>query len=67
MGFAEADLTSAVFDNCNLTQAIFDRTTLEKADSRTSYNYSIDPEINQINKAKFSVLSVIRAFRQTRC
>lgn len=56
--FAEADLTSAVFDNCNLTQAIFDHTTLEKTDFRTSYNYSIDPEINRIKKAKFSILGV---------
>jgi fluoroquinolone resistance protein len=56
--FAETDLTSAVFDNCNLTQAVFDHTTLEKADFRTSYNYSIDPEINRIKKAKFSILGV---------
>jgi len=53
--FAEADLTSSVFDNCNLSQAIFDHTTLDKADFRTSYNYSIDPEINRIKKAKFSI------------
>ena len=56
--FEEADLTSAVFDNCDLTQAIFDHTTLEKADFRTSYNYSIDPEINRMKKARFSVLGV---------
>jgi fluoroquinolone resistance protein len=56
--FAETDLTSAVFDNCNLAQAIFDQTTLEKADFRTSYNYSIDPEINRIKKAKFSIWGV---------
>lgn len=56
--FAEADLTSSVFDNCNLTQAIFDHTTLEKVDFRTSYNYSIDPEINRIKKARFSILGV---------
>jgi fluoroquinolone resistance protein len=53
--FAEADLTASIFDNCNLLQAIFDRTILEKADLRTSYNYFIDPEVNQIKKAKFSV------------
>jgi uncharacterized protein YjbI with pentapeptide repeats len=53
--FAEADLTSVLFDNCNLSQAIFDHTTLEKADFRTSYNYSIDPEINRIKKARFSI------------
>jgi len=53
--FAECDLTSAVFDNCNLMLAVFDRTIIEKADFRTSYNYSIDPAINKIKKAKFSI------------
>jgi len=53
--FAEADLTSALFDNCNLAQALFEHTILEKADFRTSYNYSIDPEMNRIKRAKFSI------------
>lgn len=56
--FAETDLTGAVFDGCNLTQAIFDHTILEKVDFRTSYNYIIDPEINRIKRAKFSVSGV---------
>ncbi|MDR3250221.1 MAG: pentapeptide repeat-containing protein [Tannerella sp.] len=56
--FAECDLTSAMFDNCDLTRAVFDHTNIEKADFRTSYNYSIDPEINRIKKAKFSILGV---------
>jgi len=56
--FAETDLTGAVFDNCNLSQVIFDHTTLEKADFRTSYNYSIDPESNRIKKARFSIMGV---------
>lgn len=56
--FAEADLTGVVFDNCNLLQAVFERSILEKADFRTSYNYSLDPEINRINKAKFSLPGV---------
>ena len=51
--FTKCDLTSAVFDNCDLTRAIFDNVNMEKADFRTSFNYSIDPEINQIKKAKF--------------
>jgi uncharacterized protein YjbI with pentapeptide repeats len=56
--FTGADLTSAVFDNCNLEQAVFDHTILEKADFRTSYNYTIDPEINRIKKARFSISGV---------
>ncbi|MBK7634723.1 MAG: pentapeptide repeat-containing protein [Saprospiraceae bacterium] len=56
--FADADLTNAIFDNCSLEQATFDHTILEKADFRTSYNYSIDPEINRIKKAKFSIFGI---------
>lgn len=52
--FAEADLTEASFENCDLAQAIFDHTILEKADFRTAYNFTIDPEINRVKKAKFS-------------
>lgn len=51
----ECDLTSAVFDNCDLTGAAFENTILEKADLRTSFNYSIDPERNRVKKAKFSL------------
>lgn len=53
--FTEADLSAALFNNCDLLNAIFDNTILEKADLRTSYNYSIDPAMNRIKKAKFSM------------
>jgi fluoroquinolone resistance protein len=53
--FSECDLTNSHFDNCDLSGAIFDKTVIAKADFSTSYNYSIDPEINSIRKAKFSV------------
>jgi uncharacterized protein YjbI with pentapeptide repeats len=56
--FSEADLTSALFDNCNLQHATFDSTILEKADLRTSFNFSIDPELNRIKKAKFSLSGI---------
>ncbi len=56
--FAEADLSGAIIDNCDLAQAIFDRTILERADFRTSYNYSIDPESNRIKQAKFSITGI---------
>lgn len=57
--FAEADLSQAVFDNCDLTKAVFENTVLEKADFRTSFNYSINPEMNKIKKARFSLPGVI--------
>jgi uncharacterized protein YjbI with pentapeptide repeats len=53
--FTETDLTSSLLDNCDLSGARFERTILEKADLRTSRNYSIDPELNKIKKAKFSI------------
>ncbi len=56
--FTECDLSSASFDNCDLTGAIFKDTILEKADFRTAINYSIDPELNRIKKAKFSRLGI---------
>jgi len=52
--FTEADLSAALFDHCDLAKALFENTILEKADFRTSYNYSIDPEMNKIKKARFS-------------
>jgi fluoroquinolone resistance protein len=52
--FTDADFTSALFDNCDLLNAHFENTVLEKADLRTAFNYTIDPEINRIRKAKFS-------------
>ena len=57
--FTETDLTSAVLENCNLLLAAFVKTILEKADLRTAYNYSIDPELNRIKKAKFSANGIV--------
>jgi fluoroquinolone resistance protein len=56
--FVEADLTSAVFNNCNLLLAVFENTILEKADFRTSHGYAINPEINRIKKARFSIWGI---------
>ena len=56
--FAETDLTNAVFENCDLVGAIFDHSILEKTDFRTSFNFSIDPEMNRIKKAKFSLATI---------
>ncbi|MEO6520323.1 MAG: pentapeptide repeat-containing protein [Mucilaginibacter sp.] len=50
----EADLSEVIFQNCDLQAAEFGRTILTGANFTTSYNFSIDPEQNQIRKAKFS-------------
>jgi uncharacterized protein YjbI with pentapeptide repeats len=59
LDFNEADLSSAIFEGCDLQRSIFTGTNLEKADLRTSFNYSIDPERNRLKKAKFSLPGVI--------
>ena len=56
--FTEADLTGSIFDNCDLAKALFENTILEKADLRTAFHYSIDPEVNRIRKAKFSTAGI---------
>ena len=53
--FTNTDLSKAIFTNCNFDKTIFENTNLEKANFKTSYNYSIDPEKNNIKKAKFSL------------
>ena len=53
--FTGADLTAALLHNCDLAGAIFSNTKLQKADFRTAFNYSVNPETNDIKKAKFSL------------
>ncbi|MXS71206.1 pentapeptide repeat-containing protein [Flavobacteriaceae bacterium W22] len=56
--FSEADISNSVISNCDLSGAIFDRTNLEKADLRTSFNYTINPAQNNLRKTKFSLSEV---------
>lgn len=56
--FEECDLSNSVFTNCDFAGAIFVNTNLEKTDFRTSISYSIDPNINKLKKAKFSLSEV---------
>lgn len=52
--FGESDLSEVILDHCDLKGAMFESTNLQKADLRTATNFSIDPEVNQVRKAKFS-------------
>jgi fluoroquinolone resistance protein len=56
--FSECDLSNSVFNNCDLSNTKFENTVLEKADLRGSVNFSIDPELNKIKKAKFSLTEI---------
>ena len=57
--FTETDLTGSAFIQCDLLNTVFDRTILHSVDFRTSYNYTLDPAVNIIKKAKFSYQGVI--------
>lgn len=58
VNFGAADLTAANFDQSNLQGAVFENTILIGADFTTAYNFRIDPEMNSLKKAKFSVSGI---------
>ena len=62
--FTETDLTGSNFDNCDLSRTVFEYTNIEKADLRSSFNYLINPEVNKIKKAKFSLSGVVGLLSQ---
>jgi uncharacterized protein YjbI with pentapeptide repeats len=53
--FMKTDLTEVVFNNCNLHKSVFIDTISNKANFKTSYNYTIDPSKNKLKKAVFSL------------
>jgi fluoroquinolone resistance protein len=54
VSFIQANLTGSVFDDTDLDGAIFNGTDLASADLVTAYNFTIDPELNNIRKASFA-------------
>ena len=52
---SNSDFTNSSFAGCDLGAAVFDGTTLEGADLRGALHYSIDPTINKVRKARFSL------------
>ncbi|HTE26717.1 pentapeptide repeat-containing protein [Flavitalea sp.] len=57
--FTDTDLSGSSFIKCDFHKAKFENTNLEKADLRSSFNYALDPDINKIRKAKFSIEGVV--------
>jgi uncharacterized protein YjbI with pentapeptide repeats len=53
--FANADLAGSLFGETDLSGAVFNKTDLTSANLITAFNYAIDPELNTIKKASFSV------------
>lgn len=53
--FSRTDLSQCVFHGCDFSAANFENTNLEKADLRGAINFHIDPDNNNVKKAKVSV------------
>jgi len=56
--FTKTDLTNSTFYDCDLAGTIFQNSMLEKVDFTTSYNYTIDPEINKLKKTRFAITGI---------
>jgi fluoroquinolone resistance protein len=56
--FTGSDLTKSSFLHVDLMNAVFNRAILKEVDFLTADNYIIDPELNNIRKAKFSLQGV---------
>ena len=56
--FMKTDVTEVLFDNCDLYRAEFALATANKANFKTSYNYTIDPTKTKLKKAIFSLNEV---------
>ena len=53
--FMATDLTGVIFDNCDLYRSEFEKAIANKANFKTSYNYTIDPTKTKLKKAIFSL------------
>lgn len=53
--FMGADLTGTIFDRCDLYRAEFNKAIANKADFRTSFHYTIDPEKTKLKRAVFAL------------
>lgn len=53
--FMSTNLTEVLFSHCDLYRSEFEKAIADKADFRTSYNYSIDPKKTKLKKAQFSI------------
>lgn len=56
--FMSTDLTAVIFDTCDLYRSEFEKAIAIKANFKTSFNYTIDPQKTKIKKAIFSLNEV---------
>lgn len=53
--FSEADLSNVTFGECDLARAVFHHTRLIGADFTTATGFSLDPELNALQGARFAL------------
>lgn len=53
--FIKTNLKGSKFEHCDLQDAIFEESNLTETDFLTATNYIIDPAINDIRRARFSL------------
>lgn len=53
--FMATDLTEVIFENCDLYRSEFAKAVANKANFKTSYNYTIDPKVTKLKKAVFAL------------
>jgi uncharacterized protein YjbI with pentapeptide repeats len=53
--FTQTNLAGSVFEQSDLAGTIFNQTDLSSVNFTSAYNYSIDPELNNVSKASFSL------------
>lgn len=58
VSFVECNLSGAMFEQTDLNGAIFNKTNLTAANLVNAFNYIIDPELNTIKKASFSLQGI---------
>ncbi len=56
--FSGCNMKKAVFSGSNLSRAVFSHCNLEEADFTTAIGYTIDPNLNRLSKARFSLQGV---------
>ncbi len=64
--FFETNLEGANFNKADLKGSVFENTNLTKASFVNAVNYEINPNLNEVKSAKFSmpeVLSLLKPFK----
>lgn len=61
--FAEADLRDALCPRTDFAGAKFHGTNMERADMREALNYVIDPRVNKVKGARFSLPEAVALLR----